>query len=358
MTNNVFPAGPGIAYGGERIVWYLVDALAKMGHTITFISRGGTIPPKNVNLLEVPEMVNDRDVYYDMAKMYLQITKGGMWDIYQCNYFGEGYNPNIRNLAEQTCELVWNAWCHREPFFHKKPEAENIISYSKVLQGDLSDRGVKSTMIHYGLPKDLYQFSPDHDGYAVWIGKIEGGKRPDLAIQLALAAGLKIVIMGPPYNTTHFWQQVCPWIDNERVFWVRGVDDEQKQRIMRRAKVFISSNDNSWKEHFGIVNIEALACGVPIIAFNRINQECAIYTDRIIEDGVHGFFLNYHDSNNVDEIITTGLPLVKSIEKIDREACRGQFERKFTADLMAKRYVYFYEHILKNRSIENLEIPF
>ena len=359
MTSNVFPYGKDIAYGGERIIGYLIDGLIKLGHNVYAFAREGTVPPSNVkDFTPVQEMQNDKDVYYEAALEYMK-NHDVSWDIYMTNYFGDGYNPDVRHLAKQTCELVWNKWCHREPFFHKKPEAPNIVSYSKVLQDDLLTAGVQSTMIHYGLPIDLYKFEPKHENYAVFIGKLEGGKNPEAAIRLAKAAGIKIVIIGPPYNTGTFWNEVCPYIDNESVFWVRGASDAQKQRIMSKAKCFISSNDYTWKEHAGIVNMEALAMGVPIIAFNRINQECAIWTDRIIVDSVHGYFLNYEGTGRDDEIIEKGVPLIQKIDQIDRRECRKQFEKRFTADLAARRYEWFYQEILRYEdNVGALAIPF
>jgi glycosyltransferase involved in cell wall biosynthesis len=226
-----------------------------------------------------------------------------------------------------------------------------------VLQEDFLDINVETTMIHYGLPKDLYSFQPEHDGYAVWIGKMEGGKAPKLAIELALAAGIKIVLMGPPYNTGCFWEQVAPYLDNPNVFWVRGVDDAQKYKIMSRAKVFIYSNDNTWKEHFGIVLAEALAMGVPVVGFNRINQDCAIVVDGIIHHGRHGYILHYKDSNDTKEILDKGVPYVQSIDRIDRKECREHFEKRFTAELMAKRYEWFYENIMNGMRFGRGEPP-
>jgi len=360
MTGNVFPFGRGHAYGGERIIGYLTEELIKLGHDVWLFAREGTVPPAGVqDFIPVGPLQDSKDVHYEAVVNYWKEEWGddSFFDIYQCNYFGNGYNADIQYLARQVCELTWCIWCHCQPFFPIQ-NAQNIISYSKVMQEDFKVRGVHTTMIHYGIPKDLYCYEDTPEDYAVWIGKIEGGKAPDLAIKLAKAAGMKIVLIGPPYNTGCFWNHVQPYIDNVNVFWVRGADDEQKQKIMSKAKVFISSNDNTWKEHAGIVNMESLAMGVPIIGFSKIGQECAIEVDEFIEDGRHGFFLRYHDSNNVEEILDKGVPLLNKIYTIDRMECRKQFEKMFSAGLMASRYEYFYNYILENGPISSLEIPF
>lgn len=359
MTSNVFPYGKDIAYGGERIIGYLIEGLVKLGHNVYAFARTGTTPPQGTKeFIPIDQYEDTDDPYYHAVKDYSE-KNNIRFNIYHCFYFGEKWNPGVLTVADASLETVWNRWCHREPFFHKKPEAPNIISYSKVLHDDLMETNVFSTIIHYGLPIDLYKYEPCSEDYAVFIGKLEGGKNPETAIKLAKAAGIKIVIIGPPYNTGTFWHEVCPYIDNESVFWVRGASDAQKQKIMSKAKCFISSNDSTWKEHAGIVNMEALAMGVPIIAFNRINQECAIWTDKIIEDGVHGFFLNYEGTGRDEEIIEKGVPLIQKIDQIDRAACRRQFEERFTADLAARRYEWFYQAILSHGAdIGSLNIPF
>jgi len=357
MTGNVFPFGKGIAYGGERIIGYLSDALAKRGHDIYLFSPKGTVPTDNMKDYTPVDIdyTTNTDDYAETVYNYEKKNKI-KFDVYQCNYFGEKWDKTLKDKFKVYAELTWNRWCHCKVWNKNWGEAENIISYSSLLQEDFDNAGVSTTMIHYGIPKDLYQFSPESDDYCVWIAKIEGGKRPDLAIKLAKAAGIKIVLLGPPYNTGCFWNQVAPYIDNENVFWVRGVDDEQKQRIMSRAKFFISSNGNDWREHCGITNFESLAMGVPIIAFNKIKQECAIWTDRFIKEGKHGFFLNYNDADDIDEIMTKGLPLIHQIGIINREECRIQFERNFTSDIMAQKYEVFYNFISEHGNVHSLTI--
>lgn len=350
MTGNSFPMSKDMAYGGERIVYYLIQELAKR-HEVYVVSREGSnfdgIPI--VDYVPVGSLTNEIDVHFEAAK-----ALGIDFDIFQSNYFGEGWTRESQERWPY-CELTWCAWCHA--FWQLKEVPFNVISYSKSLQNDFSRLGIPTSMIYYGLPKDLYTFSPNHDGYAVWIGKIEGGKAPGLAIQLARAAGLKIVVMGPPYNTGCFYDQVAPYIDNENVFWLRGVNDKIKQEVMSRAKVFIYSNDNTWREHFGIVMAEALAMGTPILGFNRINQDCSIVIDKIVEDGVHGYILHYNDSNNVQEILDKGVPLLQKIDQIDRMECRKWFEKRFTAELMASRYEWLYNEIVTGKKFGVAEIP-
>jgi len=356
MTSNTFPMSREMSYGGEREIFYLIEGLVNLGHEVTVFAREGSdFTGIGIEDYIPVEPMNDQyDVHFKAACEYSDRT-GINPDVYFIGYFGKGHPDMFERWP--AVELTWCRWTHNH-FEFKKPSF-NVVSYSKRLQGALKDSGVESTMIHYGLPKDLYQCVTDKDDYAVWIGKIEAGKAPHLAIELAKAAGLKIVLMGPPYNTTHFWQLVQPYIDNESVFWVRGVDDQMKMEIMSKAKVFINSNDNSWCEDFGIVNAESLAMGTPILAFNRINQDCAIVTDKIIEDGKHGFILNYRDSNNLSEILTTGVPLIRRIHEIDPIDCREQFEKRFTADLMARRYEWLFKKVgIHGARFGSAEVPF
>lgn len=352
FTGNVYPFGKHIAYGGERILYYLANELASKGFEIYVFAKEGTQFGASdcvKHYIPVGDLTNDRDVHYEAVQKY-EKEHGFQFDLYHCNYFGDGWDPEVCEKYPYV-ELTWCRWCHIGFQLEKPPW--NTVSYSKLLQADFMRLGMPTLMIHYGIPENIYEFEPYHDGYACWIGKMEGGKAPGLAIQLAKAAGLKMVIMGPPYNMGVWREQVLPYLNGENVFWVRGVTDEQKKRIMSRAKVFISSNDNTWREHFGIVNVEALAMGVPVLGFSRIGQECAIETDELIKDGEHGFLLKYNDSNNVDEILEKGVPLLKRIDEIDRIKCREQFEKHFTAKIMGRKYEWLYNKAMAGERLSS-----
>ena len=354
LTGNSFPFGEGHAYGGERILGYLTQELIKLGHEVYLFAREGTNVSEATDYIPIGPLCDDRDVHYEAVKEYVAKT-GIEPDIYFCGYFGKGDQGALERWP--YVELIWCRWSHAK-FEFPKVKPFNVVSYSNLLQQDMIDSGVPTTMIHYGLPKDLYKFQPDKEDYAVWIAKAEGGKAPRLGAELARAAGLKLVFMCPPYNTGVMWDQVLPYVDNKNIFWVRGVDDQMKYEIMSKAKVFLYTNSNEWREHAGIVLLESLAMGTPVVGMNRINQDCAIVTDKIIEHGKHGFILNYYDSNNLSEILSVGVPLINRIHEIDPIDCREQFEKRFTADLMARRYEWLFERVAAGERFGTVEVPF
>ncbi len=350
FTGNVFPVSKSMAYGGERILLYLIEELAKRHDIYVFMREGSDfsgIPIKDY--VPVGPLVNERDVHFEAAKAY------GDFDLYQANYFGEGWGPEVLEKYNYV-ELTWCAWSHIGHQLNRKPF--NTISYSNSLKQDFDNLGHPTIMIHYGIPKNLYQFVPEKENYICWIGKMEGGKAPGMAAKIAKAAGMKLVIMAPPYNTNVLWQEVVPHVDNKTVFWVRGVDDAMKFKIMSKAKCLLYTCDNSWREHLGIVFLEALAMGTPIVGMNRMGHENSLVLDGIIEDGKHGFLLNHQDSNDPEEVVPMGVDLLNRVHEINPADCREQFEKRFTAELMARRYEYLYNMVAGGGRFGELEIPF
>jgi glycosyltransferase involved in cell wall biosynthesis len=189
--------------------------------------------------------------------------------------------------------------------------------------------------VHHGLPQDLYTYHPQHEGYLAFLGRISPEKRPDHAIELAKRTGLPLRIAAKvdPADTQYFKQQIEPLLDHPLIEFIGEISDAQKNDFVGNALALVCPYD--WPEPFGLVLIEALACGTPVLAYRRGS------IPEVIEDGVTGLV-----SENLSEMAES----FAKIADIDRRRCRAAFDERFTADRMARDYVALYERIIEERS--------
>jgi glycosyltransferase involved in cell wall biosynthesis len=190
--------------------------------------------------------------------------------------------------------------------------------------------------VHHGLPRDLYRFHPRSDGYLAFLGRIAIEKRPDHAIELAKRTGLPLRIAAKvdPADQQYYRSTIEPLLDHPLVEFIGEISDAEKDDFIGHAAALVCPYD--WPEPFGLVLIEALACGTPVIAYRRGS------IPEIIEDGVTGF---------VCETPSEMAEAVERIASIDRNRCRAAFEARFTADRMARDYVALYERIIEERAV-------
>lgn len=357
MTGNVFPFGPAKAYGGERVIHYLVRGLGELGHDVVVFDRPQTDlgPASKAAFVPVPAAAQPSgcDPFVPAAADY-EARMGRKFDVYQCNYFGERWDREALTRWNY-CELVWCDWCHIKD--QTGARAYNTVCYSKALGEDMMKSGRAATMIHYGVPFEDYAADRDHDGYLVWIGKIEGGKGLEWAMEVAVKAKKRLVIMGPPYNTSYFRQSILPRM-YPLVTWLRGCTDEIKARVFRRAQAFLSANVDGWREHLGIVNLEALASGCPVIAWSRESSPSAVVTDEIIKPGRNGEILSYGSSGtDWADVVRRGAELVEKVAGYDRRAIREEAQPEWSHLTMARRWAWFYEQIQGRRRLGPVTLP-
>jgi glycosyltransferase involved in cell wall biosynthesis len=182
--------------------------------------------------------------------------------------------------------------------------------------------------VHNGLPEDLYRFQPRPGDYFAFLGRISPEKRVDRAIEIARATGtrLRIAAKVDRVDQEYFERDIQPLLNHPLIEFIGEIDESAKNEFIGGARALLFPID--WPEPFGMVMIEALACGTPIVAYR-----CGSVPE-VIEHGVTGFIV---------EDQPQAIEAARQIERIDRGACRRAFERRFTALRMAQQYVEVYQ---------------
>ena len=193
--------------------------------------------------------------------------------------------------------------------------------------------------VHHGVPKDLLPFVARSKGdYLAFLGRISREKRPDRAIEIAARAGMKLKVAAKIDRADRdYWDAVIkPLVDlHPNVEYVGEINERQKAEFLGQARALLFPID--WPEPFGLVMIEAMACGTPVIAFRNGS------TPEVIDDGVTGFIVN-----DLREAVAA----VRTVEKLDRAEVRTAFEERFTAERMALDYLAIYRDLSGVRRAE------
>lgn len=336
------PFGEGLIYGAERLIYYLIREWRELGHEcVVFSVKGCNLP--GFEYIEMPcPWEDDRDIYLEAIKEY-EVKNNVRFD-HVHSFMGSGYISH--DLRSQWPFSI-------EPFFNLPRITENKIVYSKKIK---SVSGGIGTLIYHGIPEWIYsEWDEDHDNFLLWIGRMDPGKCPDIAIDIAKRAGEKLILIGPSYHYPYCHDHVLPHIDGEQIIWLRGCEDRVKQRVWRRAKCLINPIFNGYHEMLGVINLESLACGVPVIGWGNAQEPSAINYNggEIIEHGVHGFIINHNGYSHEqrEQAIQSSVEAIKQIDSISRESCRRLYERRFTSQIMAVRHLRFFGIIKERGSV-------
>ncbi|MEJ1931884.1 glycosyltransferase, partial [Nostoc sp. NIES-2111] len=191
-------------------------------------------------------------------------------------------------------------------------------------------------LVPNAVPVDRFRFQPSvhDDAPLVFLGRVEPIKGPDVAIEIARLSGRRLVIAGnvPAGYEDFFNQRIRPHVDGDRVRYIGAVDDEQKNELLGGAAAFLMPI--SWEEPFGIVMIEAMACGTPVLGFRRGA------VPEVVDDGSTGF---------VRDTAAELAQMVARLGEIDRSACRRHVEAQYSSDVIVDRYIDIYRAMVKRR---------
>jgi len=335
LTESVPPQ----RYGGtERVVAYLTNELVSLGHDVTLFASGDSrttatlvpswplalrlgpdcrdpLAPHLVMLEDVFRRAREFDVlHFHVSELHFSLAR--RLDVaHVTTLHGRLDMPELGALYREFRDIP-------------------VVSISDAQRRPLPGASWIDTVYH-GLPLKLFEFHPGPGEYLAFIGRISPEKRVDRAIAIARACGRKLRIGAKvdAADRDYFEREVRHLLADPLVDYVGEVDDAAKEELLRGALALLFPID--WPEPFGLVMIEALACGVPVVAFPGGS------VPEVIDHGVTGFVVD-----SIDEAVAA----VHAAGRLDRRQCRAVFERRFSAPRMAADYVAIYEALVSRRA--------
>lgn len=339
QVTPLYEAVPPKLYGGtERVVAHLTDALVDLGHDVTLFAsaeartRARLIPVRDQAIrLDPAPLKSDLAAHLSMLGEVLERV-----DEFDVIHFHTDmiHFPMFSRYADKTITTLHGRLDMKDlaPVYERWPEF-GLVSISDDQRKPLAFANWRST-VHHGMPEELYHFAPKSDGYLAFLGRISPEKRPDRAIEIALKLGkpLKIAAKVDAADKVYYETKIKPLLDNPLIEFIGEIGDHQKSEFLGKADALLFPID--WPEPFGLVMIEAMACGTPVIAF-----KCGSTTE-VIEDGTTGFLVD-----TMDEAVEAA----GRAHLLDRTAIRDRFEQRFSAAAMARRYLDVYGELLAQR---------
>ncbi|HET9230190.1 MAG TPA: glycosyltransferase family 4 protein [Vitreimonas sp.] len=323
---------PPLLYGGtERVVSYLTEALVDLGHDVTLFASGDSITSAELvpcceRALRLDEDV--RDPLPHMAVMLDEVTRRAEdFDVLHF-HIDLVHAPLVRSYINRTVTTLHGRLDLPDlGRFYDHFSDLSVISISDSQRMPVPRANWIGT-VHHGLPRDLLPFSAKDQGYLAFIGRISPEKRPDRAIEIAARYGLPLKIAAKVDRAdAAYWRDVIePMVRaNANVEYIGEINEAQKASFLGGARALLFPID--WEEPFGLVMIEAMACGTPVIAFRRGS------VPEVIDHGVSGYV--------VDDV-EAAVRAVGNLDRLERKRVRATFDQRFTVERMARDYVELY----------------
>ena len=334
LTEAVPPA----LYGGtERVISWLTDELVALGQDVTLFASGDSITAAKLEpiwprALRLDGTVRDPNALHMM--MIEQVYRRS--DEFDLMHFHLDYFP-FSLMSRQSTPFVTTLHGRLDLPEHHPAFATfsdiPVVSISNAQRRPVPKANWVAT-VHHGLPAGALQPQPIPPSYLAFLGRISPEKGADRAIRISQRCGipLKIAAKVDRADEDYFAETIRPLLSTPGVEFIGEIGDAQKSEFLSGAIALLLPID--WPEPFGLVMIEAMACGVPVVAFNRGS------VSEIVEDGVTGFVVE-------DETSAAGA--VRDVASLSRNAIRRRFEERFTARRMAEDYIHLYRKLIDGR---------
>jgi len=335
----LYEAVPPKLYGGtERIVAYLSDALSDLGHDVTLFASAeaetrATLVPVRDQAIRLDPAPLKSDLAAHLAMLHEVRRRAHGFDVLHF-HVDLIHFPMFEEIADRTVTTL-----------HGRLDLKDLSNaywrWPKYPLVSISDHQRKPLRfarwlgtVQHGIPASLLPFSPRPEGqYLAFLGRISPEKGPERAIAIAKRVGipLKLAAKVDAADRNYFANEIRPLLDDPLIEFIGEINDADKGAFLGNAIALLFPID--WPEPFGLVMIEAMACGTPVVAW-----PCGAVPE-VIEDGVTGRIVDTEDA---------AVAAVADVAGFDRRRIRHVFERRFSAEVMANNYVSLYRQLLQS----------
>ncbi len=331
----LYESVPPKTYGGtERVVAWLTEELVALGHDVTLFASGDSktsakLAPTLTQSLRLGEGYADAQLYETLHVEQI-LKRASEFDII---HFHTSYNhlPIARRLTgPHVITLHGRADSPALKRLFTEFREVPIVSISNAQRLPIPYANWAATIYH-GMPPTLLRANATPGEYFAFLGRISPEKRVDRAIKIAKRVGipLRIAAKIDPADDAHYQLHIKPLLNHPLIQFIGEVNDAGKQELLSSAKALLFPID--WPEPFGLVMIESMACGTPVIAWR-----CGSVPE-VVDHGVTGFIVSSMDA---------AIEAARQVDSIDRRGCRLQFERRFTSRRMAFDHIKLYERLI------------
>lgn len=344
-NNTIYPVPPGTIYANMSVAGLLADELSTLGHDVTLFAPKGTVTTATLITFDMTPF-SDEQIWQKYPHKDASYRYENIMMIQALNYMTE-HNFDIFHSHTRPYSTI--------DFASIKPNLPTI----QTVHDPIDDNGYDmlylynqftnihfvsltdaqrapqplltwDATVHNGIDTNVWKFSEDHEDYLLYVGRIMPEKGPDIAVKVAKEMQLPLKIVGTLYDhhQDFFDTTIKPYLNNS-IEYLGAVSQEELVPLYQNAAALLAPI--RWEEPFGLVFIEAMSCGTPVIAMNKGS------VPEVIQDGVTGF---------ITESEATMRKAVETIGAISRKACRTHVETNFSVTAMATKYSSLYKEVV------------
>jgi glycosyltransferase involved in cell wall biosynthesis len=330
----LYESVPPKQYGGtERVVSYLTEELVAMGHDVTLFASGDSVTSARLVAASERALRLDPACIDQLAHHVLMlervVSRAAEFDVLHFHIDYLHFPLSRRHAYRHLTTLHGRLDIPDLVPLYREFAAMPVVSISESQRAPLEWIRWVGT-VHHGLPGDLHRLRESPGRYLAFLGRISPEKGIDRAVEIAGRAGLELRVAAKvdPADRAYFEQVARPLLEKPRVQYLGEVGEAEKGDFLGNARALLFPID--WPEPFGLVMIESMACGTPVIAYRRGS------VPEVLEDGVSGVLC---------EDVDGAVEAVERVGSMSRRRCREAFEERFTASRMARDYVRLYESL-------------